>query len=101
MQANKRVENATSTSKYHCGRNNERGQEKMTSKTPLLKTRRAQAKNVAKRTKRRRENCRKRKKNIEKKQDDVAGQIEGLDEPYKANRFCGDNNAKRVLKRLY
>lgn len=67
----------------------------------VLKTRRAQAKNVAKRTKKRRENCRKRKKNIEKKQDDVAGQIEGLDEPYKANRFCGDNNAKRVLKRLY
>lgn len=28
MQANKRVENATSTGKYHCGRNNERGQEK-------------------------------------------------------------------------
>ena len=73
MQANKRVENAASTGKKRC-----KTDEKATGELQKEEG-----------------------KEYWKKQDDVAGQIEGLDEPYKANRFCGDNNAKRVLKRLY
>ena len=35
---------------------------------------------------------------MKKKQDDVAGQIEELDEPYKANRFCGEQYKEDVEK---
>lgn len=41
---NTAVENTANAGKYHCGKSDERGQEKITSKTPLRKTRRMREK---------------------------------------------------------